>query len=625
MEQARTAQASADLETLRNEFEDQKTEAIKKYETDLQSAWDATSQLQQDLQDERQRTAAVQQQFDDLRTQATAQIGEWKRKYQEIIEQAGLEASQVQNSLANRETLLQQAHDSLAERDEQARQARGRYAEALSQAHNETRIAREKRDRALARANALETSRPDADMEDASRPDPAQENRNEASAEIAGLLGQLSAKEKKNRDQAKRILELDAQLARSGGNASSPQQQAASIPSPPEEKTASGIVSPQMGQSPCPDTPTRGATNHLSKARQDALPKSRSGDARSAGISKNVRGAKTRGIGQRRPGSAPSGRAEVSKEHKSVMLDSHLKNGSASKVFNQTKREKDPVDLYENEFHGKGFDSFEASKIVVDYTFEFDVSSPSQDELGQQLWAEDGEVQYYADRGQQRQPICIEIDADYFIFEENNEEDEVQKEYILPLSKDLSELDEKQKHQYAQACIIAKLPETQTEAARASLSSAELQAFEQRMFKGPKPIGQCHEELEYPKMFKKIVRYLRSNWRFRDAAKRWAAGEDALFNAVPSCWPPMFANLESSITTIFKSEEGYEKDIEKPYKSDCTTSDKEMSKLGNSLSVWNKPTTVANIVDGAGKVTLDKGKKTQLPNEGLRDMFGPPK
>jgi hypothetical protein len=87
----------------------------------------------------------------------------------------------------------------------------------------------------------------------------------------------------------------------------------------------------------------------------------------------------------------------------------------------------------------------------------------------------------------------------------------------------------------------------------------------------------------------------------------------------------MFANLESSITTIFKSEEGYEKDIEKPYKSDCTTSDKEMSKLGNSLSVWNKPTTVANIVDGAGKVTLDKGKKTQLPHEGLRDMFGPPK
>ena len=629
-EQARTAKASADLEELKNGFEDQKTEATKKYDADMQSARHVATQLQQALQDERQRTQAAQQQIENLKAQAIARMDEMQRTHQAVIERAGAEASQLKNALANQEALRQRAHQGLVERDEQAKQASAQHASELSQARHKARIAREERDNALARANALDTSRPDADMEDVSSPDPAQVVREEADARIAGLCGDLHAKETKIREQAKRILELEALVASPGGVVPPRQQHLASIPSPPEETTASRTLATDIGGSPRPGFPKRGATNHLSKVLQDSLPKSRSGGVGTAGISKTGSGAKTRGTGAKTSGTgvrgpdSAVGRAEVSKEQKSSILDSHLKNGSVNKIFNQTKLEKDPIDRYENLFYGKGFDRFETDKIPIEYTgeTELDIYIPGEVELGHQLWTDCGDVQYFADRGPQRRPIRIaiyEFDLDYD--ETYSEEDEAQASYTLPMFKDLNK-NEEEKQQYAQACIIARLPETQAEAARSCLSSTELQAFEQRMFNGPKPVGLCHEELEYPKMFKKIVKYLRSNWRFRDAAKRWAAGDEAEFPDEPSCWPPNFKSLKSCMTTAYKTEEAYENSIEDRYTSDCTRSDQEMSKLSANLSFWSKPATVNDIVGGAGKVALNTSKKTRLPNEGLKDMFG---
>ena len=600
VEQGRTALVSSEIQKLRNEFEDQKTKAIQKYEADMQSVRDVASQLEQRLQNETQRAAAAQQQTNDLRTAATAHIGELNGMHQETMEQA---------------------------------------AAALSQAQKETRAVREERDSALTRISMLENSHPDVEMEEESRPDPLKKERDEASAEIAGLRGQLSAKERTISDQAARIKQLEALLPGPGGNVSSPPQQlAASIPSPPEEPAAPWVAAPETSNSPSAVAPRRGIKNHLARAGRDVLQRGDSGGASAGGVSKNRTRPKTRGTRTRGSASAAYPRTDVLKEHKSDMLDSYVKSGAASKVFNQTKREKDAVDLYENEFHGKGFDSFEADKIVVDYTDEFDVYPPSKDGLGQQVWNSEGDVEYYADRGQ-RPPILIEIYEDDLTLEkkkgdehDEDEDDRMRKAYILPLSKDLSVLRPEQKYEYAQACIIAKLPETQTEAARAFLSTTELQAFEQRMFKGPKPIGQCHEELEYPKMFKKVVKYLRSTWSFRDAAKRWAAGEDALHKDQLSCWPPTFASIDSCMTGSFKTEEGYENEVDKPYKlSRSMQDDLASANPERALNIFdgqskNPPTEDKMVSNAAGVGVNDDGSKKTLPiTKGLDGMFSLPK
>lgn len=575
-EQAQTVQALAENQKLRNEFEDQKTKADQKYNEEMQWFRSFVSQLEQAVESEKQRTEAVQQQLDDLKATSSAEIGKMERKYQEVVAQAEI---------------------------------------MLSQAHGEASSACEERDSALARLDMQEHSRPDVEMEETGRPDSIQVVSDEASAQIAGLSDQLSAKEIENASQAARIKQLEQLLACAGGDISSQHQPAASMPSPPEEEaTAPGYTATEFVRTPTPSAPRRGAKNPLSRAERDALPMSRGGGANASGVAKSGGHARMYGTTSNRPAPVAYGRAEASKGRKTAMLDSHVSNISSSKMFNQTKLEKDLVDPYENEFHGKGFDAFEARKIVVDYVMEFEYRTPHEDACGEQVWDAEDDVEYYAYRGPNRDPVCITLYSCDFDFM-GEATDGMQHEYILPLSQNLDELDRQQKCQYVQACIIAKLPETQTEAARAFLKVDEFKAFEKRMFKGPKPIGQCNEELEYPKMFKKIVKYLRSSWSFRDSAQRWAAGEDAGGdNKKPSCWPPMYENRQASFTTIYKTRDAWEKDIEKSYKLDET--------MKNDLDNANLDEAI-RLFDGQPKEAPSEDRqKRNLPSErGIGSML----
>lgn len=248
-----TAKASAEIATLRNEFEDQIAKANQKYDADIQSAGNVVSQLHQELQDVKQRAEAAQQQIIDLRTQATAQIGEWERKYREDFDRAGAVVSRLDQELQSErqrtlvarqefETLKTQATAQIGEWERRCRETIERTGAVTFQAQNQIRMALEERNRALARATGLENSRRLAELRDAGRLDPVQKYREEANATIAGFRDQLNAKENTISGQAVRIKQLEEQFVRSGGNVSSQQQGAANMLTPPAETATAGLV-----------------------------------------------------------------------------------------------------------------------------------------------------------------------------------------------------------------------------------------------------------------------------------------------------------------------------------------------------------------------------------------------
>lgn len=579
------------IESIREErcFQERAAEAVAK----------AVSQKQKEYENELQRLTAASIKLKERRKIAKDQKKDLQQTHDKEIRSVREECSHLRAQ-------LQKARFELQE-------------------HQQASDAREEQNQATI-ANL--TSRLDIDMVDAGLQDLTEKKWNDLNEALHSTTNQLQWQENEDRRQAKEIEDLKKQLSQQGAAATFPQ----AYPSPPEAVKQDSSINLDTG-SESMQTPT---VQPFQKRKSNPLKdpaKSRPKVAKSstgAGISKT----KKNGVPQK--GSKAPTRATYTsempkkkKERRADLLDGSLKAGSFEEFSTLTNsKSKGGDNLFRNEFYGKGFDRHEAKKIQQEWSTGIVDQSASESERHVEYWDDEGDMIYYLDRKDAKgKPLELQFGPEYFELQEEGDE----ANHILPLSEDLSiveegdEIKEQKRLQYAQACIIARLPEAQMDAARGDLTDEQLKSFEKRSFQGRRPIAKCHEEKEYPKMFKKVVDHLRSNWRFQRAARLWATGEPAR-NAI-SCWPPTFDNIDELCSTTHETEQAMERRVDErsEYKSDCRRADGELfKKAGKGLDIdgGQHASSLEESMGQSSSIDLDKARDGRVPSKkGLLSMF----